>query len=99
MVGATSVKWCEKQLEISHGTVVDWNNYMREVCVDSSLKRQQRKTVGGDIIEVDENLPYCLQDLPEMSLPLHQHCVQTGFTRWKKASERIPEHEASKIHR
>ncbi|XP_035224743.1 uncharacterized protein LOC118197352 [Stegodyphus dumicola] len=53
----TSVKWCEKQLEISHGTVVDWNNYMREVCVDSLLKRQQRKIGGpGMIVEVDESM-------------------------------------------
>ncbi|XP_035230525.1 CD109 antigen-like, partial [Stegodyphus dumicola] len=49
------VKWCEKQLEISHRTVVDWNNYMRDVCVDSLLKCQQHKIGGpGIIIEVDE---------------------------------------------
>ena len=41
----TSVKSCEKQLEISHGTVVDWNNFMREVCVNSLFKREKQKEI------------------------------------------------------
>jgi len=28
----TSAKWCEKQLGLSLNTVIDWNNYLREVC-------------------------------------------------------------------
>ena len=27
----TSVKFCEKQLDLSVKTVIDWNNYMREL--------------------------------------------------------------------
>lgn len=39
----TSVKWCEKQLDMNHNTVVDWNNYLREVCVEVLTERKQKK--------------------------------------------------------
>lgn len=53
----TSIKWCEKQLEMSDKTTIDWNNYMREVC-SINLLNQARKKIGGPekIVEVDESL-------------------------------------------
>lgn len=53
----TSVKFCEKQLEINKNTTVDWNNYMREVCV-AVLNSQEKKLIGGEgrIVEIDESL-------------------------------------------
>nr|XP_027203037.1 uncharacterized protein LOC113796938 [Dermatophagoides pteronyssinus] len=53
----TSVKWCEKQLNMNHNTVVNWNNYMREVCVKVLAQRNQNKIGGpGKIVEIDESL-------------------------------------------
>lgn len=53
----TSVKWCSEQLEWNKNTVVDWNNFIREVCVDALTKRPSNKIGGpGKIVEVDESL-------------------------------------------
>jgi hypothetical protein len=38
----TSVAWCERELGICNKTVIDWNNYLCEVCVFSV----QQKNVG-----------------------------------------------------
>ena len=53
----TSVKFCEKQLDISIATTVDWNSYMREVCV-AVITNQEKKLIGGvgKIVEIDESL-------------------------------------------
>lgn len=53
----TSVKWCDKQIGIVIGTCVDWNNYMREVCV-AVMTSQDKKLIGGEnkIVEIDESL-------------------------------------------
>lgn len=52
----TSVKFCDIELNISKNTVVDFNNYMREVCVWKIEK--ESATIGGDgkIVEIDESL-------------------------------------------
>lgn len=53
----TSQKWCKKQLDMNPNTVVDWNNYLREVCVEVNAEREQKKIGGiGKIVEVDETL-------------------------------------------
>ena len=53
----TTVKFCEKQLDVSIATTVDWNSYMREVCV-AVLTNQEKKLIGGagKIVEIDESL-------------------------------------------
>lgn len=53
----TSIKWCKKQLGMSNKTVVDWNNYMREVCA-WELGRQTHGKIGGvgKHVEIDESL-------------------------------------------
>lgn len=48
----TSVKWCEKQLGMNHNTTIDWNNYMREVCVDYIMK-QPKKKIGGKLFRIE----------------------------------------------
>ena len=47
----------KKQLEINDVKIVNWNNYMRQVCIDSLLRRQKRK-IGkpGMILKVDESM-------------------------------------------
>lgn len=53
----TTMKWCNKQLDMAGGTAVDWNMYLREVCVDSLEKRPKQKIGGPDqIVEIDESL-------------------------------------------
>jgi len=53
----TSVKFCEKHLQLSNNTVNDWNNYLREVCVITLRERENKKIGGkGKIVEIDESL-------------------------------------------
>ena len=47
----TSRQWCEREL------VVDWNNFIREVCCHSLQKEGYPKTGGDEIIvEVNESM-------------------------------------------
>jgi hypothetical protein len=44
-------------LKINNNTVIDWNNYLREVCVLNIEARNQGKIGGrGKIVEIDESL-------------------------------------------
>lgn len=53
----TSIKWCEQQFNLSENTVIDWNNYLREVCAMAIENKQQGKIGGpGLIVEIDESL-------------------------------------------
>lgn len=53
----TSIKFCEKQLDLSDKTVIDWNNYMRELCVLDMETKPNKKVGGPDcIVEIDESL-------------------------------------------
>jgi len=53
----SSLKWCQHELGVANNFVIDWNNYMREVCVHSLLNREH-KMIGGEgmIVEIDESL-------------------------------------------
>ncbi|CAI6355669.1 unnamed protein product [Macrosiphum euphorbiae] len=53
----TSAKWCKQQLGLSLNTVIDWNNYLREVCAMAVEIKPQTK-LGGPrkIVEIDESL-------------------------------------------
>lgn len=53
----TSIKFCKKQLDLSDKTVIDWNNYMRELCVLDMVNKPNKK-IGGPrcIVEFDESL-------------------------------------------
>jgi len=51
----TSLKWCQTQLNMCYDTTVDWNNYMREICV-LSLKSRNVKIGGPEkIVEIYES--------------------------------------------
>lgn len=54
----SSVKFCERELEIGVHSVIDWNNYMREVCAATLLNRPNQMIVGGPglHVEIDESL-------------------------------------------
>lgn len=50
----TSGEFCEMQLDMDRSTTVDWNKYMREVCANALMSRQQIKIGGCDkIVELD----------------------------------------------
>lgn len=53
----TSINFCQRELSIlSNATIVDWNNYLREVCANSLL--QNPLVIGGPglHVEIDESL-------------------------------------------
>lgn len=52
----TSIKFCAKELDMSQPTAVDWNNYLRDVCVWRI--EQENAMIGGEgmIVEIDESL-------------------------------------------
>ena len=53
----SSVKWCQRELGIGNNSVIDWNNYMREVCVNSLANLEKTKIGGkGKVVEIDESL-------------------------------------------
>jgi len=52
----TSIKWCEQKFNLSENTVIDRNNYFREVCAMAIENKPQRKICGsGKIEEIDES--------------------------------------------
>jgi transposase-like protein len=52
----TSIRFCECELEIAKETVIDWNNYLREVCASTLINNPV--VIGGPntIVEIDESL-------------------------------------------
>ena len=53
----TSMKWCERELQISEHTAVDWNLYMRSACVEALELRDKKKIGGAELtIEIDKSL-------------------------------------------
>lgn len=53
----TSIKWCNKQLDMAQATTVDWNAYMREAVIEQLSQRPHHKIGGEDkIVEVDESM-------------------------------------------
>lgn len=53
----TSIKWCQQQLNFSDKTTIDWNNYMREVCI-MDLERNCEGKIGGEgmVVEINKTL-------------------------------------------
>jgi hypothetical protein len=52
----TSIKYCERELSMNHNTIMDSNNYLREVCC---WKLQQNNlAIGGPntTVEIDESM-------------------------------------------
>ena len=52
----TSVEFCKHELGIGHTTVVDWNNFLREVCAAELLANPVVLGGPGRVVEVDESL-------------------------------------------
>jgi len=52
----TSVKFCERELEMEKSVVLDWNNYYC-LCV-AYLSSKPKRAIGGEgeIVEIDESL-------------------------------------------
>ncbi|XP_060864281.1 uncharacterized protein LOC132940567 [Metopolophium dirhodum] len=53
----SSVTFCKRELNMGQNAVVDWSNYLREVCV-WKLENNQNKEIGGPglFVEIDESL-------------------------------------------
>ena len=52
----TSVKFCKEQLKIEKKSVIDWNNFLREVCAAELLANPVVIGGPGRIVELDESL-------------------------------------------
>ncbi|XP_066908543.1 uncharacterized protein [Halyomorpha halys] len=53
----TSIKWGKQQLDLSMKTVVDWNNFLREMCARSILSKGKKKIGGPEkTVEIGESL-------------------------------------------
>ena len=52
----TSIDFCKKEFGMSPSNVVDFSNYLREVCAEEILKNSQKFGGQGQIVEVDESL-------------------------------------------
>jgi transposase-like protein len=52
----TSISFCENELEIGKNAVIDWNNYLREVCANILITNPI--VIGGPntTVEIDESL-------------------------------------------
>ena len=49
----TSVDFCERELQLNHNTTVDWNNYLRCLCVDHLLNKPL-KLIGKNVNILDK---------------------------------------------
>ena len=45
----SSVTFCKREINMGQNAVVDWSNYLREVCV-WKLKNNQNKEIGGPLV-------------------------------------------------
>jgi transposase-like protein len=52
----TSIKFCDNELDIKKSAVVDWNNYLREVCAFVLLNNPVVIGGPGTTVEIDESL-------------------------------------------
>ena len=52
----TSIQFCENELDIKKNAVMDWNNYLREVCACTLINNPV--IIGGarTTVEIDESL-------------------------------------------
>jgi len=50
-----SVKFCKREINMGQNAVVNWSNYLCEVCV-WKLENNQNKEIGGPslFVEIDE---------------------------------------------
>lgn len=52
----TSISFCERELGLNKNTVVDWNNYLREICALSIINNPIVIGGPGTTVEIDESL-------------------------------------------
>ena len=80
-----SNKFCEKQLDLFDETIINWNNYTRELCVLNVENKRNKKIVGPDcIVEIDESLFIKLKNNYDQVLP--EQWVFGGICRETKDS-------------
>lgn len=49
----TPIKFCQEELHMADKTIIEWDNYLREICV---AEMEERKKIGGSgcIVEIDD---------------------------------------------
>ncbi|GBN97962.1 hypothetical protein AVEN_245103-1 [Araneus ventricosus] len=54
-VKKTSNEWIVDEMNVSESTVVDWNSFCREVCVDMIICGSEKLGGVGHVVEIDES--------------------------------------------
>ena len=52
----TSIRYSKRELEMNKNSVVDWNNYLREVCANHLLQNPPKIGGPGLTVEIDESM-------------------------------------------
>ena len=52
----TLIQYCENELDIKKNAVIDWNNYLREVCAFTLINNSVVIGGAGTTAEIDESL-------------------------------------------
>jgi len=52
----TSIEFCSHELDVNSRTVVDWNNFLREICAADLLANPPKIGGPGLTVEIDESL-------------------------------------------
>ena len=52
----SSMEYCKHELGVGHTTVVDWSNFLREVCSSDLLANPIQIGGPGMVVEIDESL-------------------------------------------
>ena len=58
----TTIEFCEEELGMDHDAVVDYNNYLHEVCTSHLLASSLVIGGQGHIVEIDEGLFSCREN-------------------------------------
>jgi len=70
----SSVTFCKRELKMGQNAVVDWSNYLREVCIWKLENNYEEIGGPGLIVEIDESLFVRRKNNAELIRDKSKHC-------------------------